>query len=111
MVLSPPPPPGEVLIWDFFRGKVYLHGVRLPYGIISGGGGGICHGIGYLIMKFAWGEIYHRGGSFTIRYCFPPVGFLRGGGGAVADPGFEVRGGPLFYELEFHTPPPLERFS
>ena len=37
-------PPGEVLSWDFFRGKVYhmvfLQGERLPYGIISGEGGG-----------------------------------------------------------------------
>ena len=34
-------PPGEVLLWDFFRGKVchkvFLHGERLPYGIISEG--------------------------------------------------------------------------
>ena len=28
----------------------------------------------------------------------------------VADPGFEVRGGPLFYELELHPPPPLRGF-
>ena len=31
-------PPGEVLLWDCFRGKVchnvFLHGERLPYGII-----------------------------------------------------------------------------
>ena len=37
------PPPGEVLTLDFFRGKVFhmvfLSGGRLPYGIISGGGG------------------------------------------------------------------------
>ena len=36
-------PPGEVLPLDFFRGKVchmvFLQGGRLPYGIISGGGG------------------------------------------------------------------------
>ena len=35
----------EVLPWDFFRGKVchmaFLQGERLPYGIISGGGGGL----------------------------------------------------------------------
>ena len=53
-------PPGEVLLWDFFRGEglphgipswgaiwyqcggkvchmVFLHGEHLPYGIISGG--------------------------------------------------------------------------
>ena len=38
-------PPGEVLLWDFFQGKVchmavFLQGGRLPYGIISGGRGG-----------------------------------------------------------------------
>ena len=32
-------PPGEVLPLDFFRGKV-CH-IILPYGIISGGGGGV----------------------------------------------------------------------
>ena len=46
-------PPGEVLLWDFFRGKVchkvFLHGERLPYGIISEGT--ICHGICSLIKK------------------------------------------------------------
>ena len=70
-------PPGEVLLWDFFRGE------GLPYGIPSwgaiwyqcGGGGGlpydipswgtfaiwyhfrgaICHGICSLIMKFVCG--------------------------------------------------------
>ena len=56
-------PPGEVLLWDFFRGKVYhmvfLHGERLPYGIISGGT--ICHGICSLIMTFVWEE------EFTIE--------------------------------------------
>ena len=55
--------PGEVLLWDFFRGKVcymvFLQGERLPYGIISAGT--ISHGICSLIMKFVWGEIYHRG--------------------------------------------------
>ena len=39
MVL-PPPPPGEVLPWHLFRGKVcyvvFLQGEHLPYGIISG---------------------------------------------------------------------------
>ena len=37
-------PPGEVMPLDFFRGKVchmvFRQGGRLPYGIISGGGGG-----------------------------------------------------------------------
>ena len=35
---------------------VFLHGERLPYGIISGGT--ICHGICSLIMKFVceWGR-------------------------------------------------------
>ena len=55
--------PGEVLLWDFFRGKacymVFLQGERLPYGIISAGT--ISHGICSLIMKFVWGGIYHRG--------------------------------------------------
>ena len=50
-------PPGEVLLWDFFRGKVchmmFLHGERLPYGIISAGT--ISHGICSLIMKFVGG--------------------------------------------------------
>ena len=36
--------PREALPWDFFREKVchmvFLQGKRLPYGIISGGGGG-----------------------------------------------------------------------
>ena len=36
-------PPGEVLPWDFFRGRVchmvFLQGERLSYGILSGGGG------------------------------------------------------------------------
>ena len=51
----PPPPPGEVLLWDLFRGKVchMLHGERLPCGIISGGT--ICHGICSLIKKFVCG--------------------------------------------------------
>ena len=45
---------------------VFLHGERLPYGIISGGT--IRHGICSLIMKFVCGgggggEIYHRGGA------------------------------------------------
>ena len=50
-------PPGEVLLWDFFRGKVchkvFLHGERLPYGIISRGT--ICHGICSLIKVCVWG--------------------------------------------------------
>ena len=71
-------PPGEVLPWDFFRGKVcymvFLHGERLPYGIISGGT--MCHGICSLIMKFVWGKLYHM-------VLFPPwgssaMGFLPG---------------------------------
>ena len=80
MVLSPPP--GEVLLWDFFRGKVchkvFLHGERLPYGIIFEGT--ICHGICSLIKKCVcvWGGgrvIYHRGGSFTIiMVLFLPCG-------------------------------------
>ena len=71
MVLSPP---GEVLLWDFFRGKVchkvFLHGERLPYGIISGGGG---DNLPWYLFPYqemcvcgGGGEIYHRGGSFTI---------------------------------------------
>ena len=59
-------PPGEVLLWDLFRGKVYhmvfLHGERVPYGINSGGT--ICHGI------FPHHEIC-VGGRFTIEGVAP----------------------------------------
>ena len=37
------------------------------------------------------------------------VGSLFRASFSVADPGFEDRGGPLFYELELH-PPPLRGF-
>ena len=102
--MGPPPPPGEVLPWDVFRG-----GGGLPYGIIPPWGSsamGFPPGEGlpswgtlaiwynfrgenmpwywfphHEICVWAGGrEIYHRGGSFTIWYCFPPVGFLRGDG-------------------------------
>ena len=63
-------PPGEVLLWDFFRGKachkVFLHGERLPYGIIFGGQSAMVF-VPLSRNVCVWGgEIYHRGGSFTI---------------------------------------------
>ena len=58
-------PPGEVLPCDF-RGKVchmvFLHGERLPCGIISGRKSA---------MVFVPSSCNLRGGSFTIWYCFP----------------------------------------
>ena len=80
-------PPGEVLLCDFFRGKVchmvFLHGKCLPYGILSGGT--ICHGICYLIMKFVWGEYLPLRGKLYHMVLFPPwgsfaMGFLPGEG-------------------------------
>ena len=56
---------------------VFLYGEHLPYGIISGRGGGQSAMIFALIIKCVcvcvWegGGGYHRGGSFTIWYCFP----------------------------------------
>ena len=59
------------------------HTQHLPYRIPSWGTFAIwynfrdtiCHGICSLIMKIVWGGgIYHRAGSFTIWYWFPPWG-------------------------------------
>ena len=65
--------PGEVLLWDFFRGKVcymvFLQGERLSYGIISAGT--ISHLFPY--HEICVGKIYHRGG--TLPYgIVPPLG-------------------------------------
>ena len=74
-------PPGEVLLFDFFRGKVchnvYLQVEGLPYGIIPpwgssaigflpGGGG--CHMVLFPLGKFCYG--ISSGGRFAIRYSF-----------------------------------------
>ena len=68
--------PGEVLLWYFFRWKVcymvFLQVERLSYGIISAGT--ISHGICSLIMKFVWGEIYHRGETLPYGIVRPPPG-------------------------------------
>ena len=56
--------PGEVCY------MVFLQGERLSYGIISAGT--ISHGICSLIMKFVWGEIYHKGE--TLPYGIDPPG-------------------------------------
>ena len=98
-------PPGEVLTWDFFRGVGVAKWYYTPlgkfcYGISSGGGGG--GGLPYGIPSWGtfaiwynfrgdnlpWylfphhgicvGETYHRGGSFTIWYCFPLGKFCHG---------------------------------
>ena len=87
-------PPGEVLLWDFFRGKVchsvFLQVEGLPYGIISpwgsspigflpgGGGGGLPHGIippgEVLLWDFFRGKVCHKvflhWGTFAIWYNF-----------------------------------------
>ena len=64
---------GRFAIWHYSPLWKFCYGISsggggggegLPCGIISGGT--ICHGVCSLIMKFVWGEIYHRGGNFTI---------------------------------------------
>ena len=55
--------PGEGLLYGIPSGE------RLPYGIISAGT--ISHGICPLIMKFVWGEIYHRGETLPYGIVFP----------------------------------------
>ena len=84
--ITHPPPPGEVLLWDFFRGKVchnvFLQVEGLSYGIISpwgssaigflpgggGGGGGVCHMVLFPLGKLCYG--ISSGGRFAIRYSF-----------------------------------------
>ena len=73
-------PPGEVLLWDFFRGRFFIwynfRGDNLPWYFfpyheicVGGGGGEICH---------RWGKLYHM-------VLFPPwgssaMGFIPGEG-------------------------------
>ena len=92
MGFLPPPPKkkphmlSQYYIRNLCWRRFAIEGERLPYGIISGGT--ICRGICSLSMIFVcvWGgggEIYHRGGSFTIWYCpsswgSSAMGFLPG---------------------------------
>ena len=51
---------------------IFLHGERLPYGIISAGT--ISHDICSLIMKFVGGERFTIEGKLYHMVLFPPLG-------------------------------------
>ena len=58
-------PPGEVLLWDFFRGRFFIwynfRGDNLPWYFFP-----------YHEICVGGGRFTIDGGSFTIWYCFPP---------------------------------------